>query len=109
LKQDANGWVNTHKNRKVTRMQLGILIGGAWNRAASVASAVNAFKATGIFPLDHTVIPDHFFSICDAAETGKATEPGSSKLPVNNLSEHSSSANSGAPHHIKHSKPPLAI
>jgi hypothetical protein len=88
-------------------MQLGILIGGAWNRAASVASAVNAFKATGIFPLDQTVIPDHLFSICDAAETGKATEPGSSKFPVNNLSEHSSSANSGAPHHIKHSKPPL--
>jgi hypothetical protein len=29
LKEDANCWVNTHQNRKVTRMQLGILIGGA--------------------------------------------------------------------------------
>jgi hypothetical protein len=35
LKQDASRWVNTHQNRKVKRMQLGILIGEEWNRAAS--------------------------------------------------------------------------
>jgi hypothetical protein len=33
-------------------MQLGILIGGAWSRTASVANVVSAFKAAGIFPLD---------------------------------------------------------
>jgi hypothetical protein len=32
-------------------MQLGILVGVAWNTAASVAVAVSAFKATGIFLL----------------------------------------------------------
>lgn len=34
LKQYAVRWVNTHQNRKVTSMQLGILIGGSWDRAA---------------------------------------------------------------------------
>jgi len=68
---------------------------------------LSAFKATGIFPLDHTAIPDHFFSICDAAETGEATEPGSSKSPGKNSPEHSSSENSGAPRHTERSKPPL--
>jgi hypothetical protein len=34
LKQDANHWVNNHQNRNVPRWQIGILIGGAWNRAA---------------------------------------------------------------------------
>jgi hypothetical protein len=37
-------------------MLLGILIGGAWNRAVSVVNAVSAFKATGIFPLDQNSI-----------------------------------------------------
>jgi hypothetical protein len=107
LKQDANCWVNTHQNRKVTRMRFGILIDGAWNRVASVANAVSAFKAIGIFPLDQNAISDNFFSICDAAETGEATEPDCSESPVDNSPEHSSSTNSGALRHIGHPKPPL--
>jgi hypothetical protein len=69
LKQDSNCWVNINQNRKVTRVQLRILIGGAWNRAVSVANSMSAFKATGIFPLDH------FFSDRVAFEAGEATEP----------------------------------
>jgi hypothetical protein len=110
LKQDANRWVNTHQNRKVTGMQLEILIGGTWNRAASVAKAVSAIKATGIFPLDQNAITNQsflLFSICDADETGEATEPDSSQSSVNNSHEHSSSTNSRALHRIGHSKPPL--
>jgi hypothetical protein len=37
-------------------MKLGILIGGAWNRAASIENAVSGFKATVIFPLDQNAI-----------------------------------------------------
>jgi hypothetical protein len=44
LKQDANCWVNNHQNRKVTRMQSRILIGGACDRAASVSQAESTLK-----------------------------------------------------------------
>jgi hypothetical protein len=74
LNRDANRWVNTDQNRKVTRMQTGILIGGAWKRAAPVSNAVGAFKATGIIPLDQNVSLDHFFSIFDAAKISEATK-----------------------------------
>jgi hypothetical protein len=37
-------------------MKLGILIGGAWNRAASVADFVSGFKAIRMFPLDQNSI-----------------------------------------------------
>jgi hypothetical protein len=59
LKRDANRWVNTHQNVKVTKMHLGILIGGAWNKPALVANSVSAFKSTGMFPLDQNVISDN--------------------------------------------------
>jgi hypothetical protein len=72
----------------VTRIQPGILIGGAWYRVASVANAVHAFKATEIFPLDQNAIPDHF-SICNAAQRGEAIEPDCSDL-INNSPELSS-------------------
>jgi hypothetical protein len=52
-----------------------------------------------------TVIPGHYFSICDAADTGEETEPDDSQFPVHNLPEHSSSANLAAHRHIGHSKP----
>jgi hypothetical protein len=54
----------------------------------SVANAVSAIKATGIFPLDQNATSNnHFFSICYAPETGEATEPDCSEPPV---TEHSS-------------------
>jgi hypothetical protein len=66
---------------------------------------MSAFNTTVIFPLDQNVIPNHFFSVCDAAEKRKATEFLGSETPINNSPEYSSSANSGALRHIRHSKP----
>jgi hypothetical protein len=40
LKEDANHRFNSHQNRKVKGMQLGILIGGVWSGTASVTNAV---------------------------------------------------------------------
>jgi hypothetical protein len=85
-------------------MQSGNFIGEAWNRTASVANTLSAFKATGIFSLDQNAISDNFFSVCDAAETGEVTEPDGSESPINNSPEHSSLTNSGAPRHIGHYK-----
>jgi hypothetical protein len=36
-----------------------------------------------MFSLDQNAIQDHFISICNAAETGKVTEYGSSEPPTN--------------------------
>jgi hypothetical protein len=65
---------STPIKREVTKMQLGILTGGAWNRAASVLNVMSAFKATEIFSSNQNFIPNHFFSICEAAYMSKATE-----------------------------------
>jgi hypothetical protein len=40
LKENYNYFVYMHRNRQVTWMQLGILIDGAWNRAASIQNVV---------------------------------------------------------------------
>jgi hypothetical protein len=42
----------------VTRIKLGIVIGGVLERAVSLANAVRALKATRIFPLDPYAKPD---------------------------------------------------
>jgi hypothetical protein len=90
-------------------MQLRILIGGAWDRDASVTKAVSALKATEIFHLDQNAITHYFHSICDAAETGKANEPDGSQSPINKTHARSSSTNSGAPRHTGYSKPPVTL
>jgi hypothetical protein len=41
------------------------LLGDAWNRAASAANAVGAFKATGIIIINQNAIPYHFCPIFD--------------------------------------------
>ena len=54
-----------HEGRNITRYQVGYLIGKAWKKAASVGNAVSGFKATGIFPLNPNVIPNHLYSLSD--------------------------------------------
>ncbi|KAJ8883671.1 hypothetical protein PR048_015525 [Dryococelus australis] len=46
-------------------VHVGDLIAIAWNKAASVNTAVNGFRKTGVFQLDQDAIPEHFFSISD--------------------------------------------
>jgi hypothetical protein len=48
--------VTTHHDIKYIRIKLGVLIGGAQTRAASVASAVSALEATLILTLDRKAI-----------------------------------------------------
>lgn len=66
--QEAQVWIKHNANRNITRYQAGQLIGKAWLRAASVATGVNGFKATGIYPLDPNAVPDHFYSMQDISE-----------------------------------------
>lgn len=68
--QEARTWMINHKDRKLNRHNVSALIGNAWVKAATVNNAVSGFRATGIFPYDASVIPDHFFAISDAASAG---------------------------------------
>lgn len=74
LKKEARQWMIHHPGRKIGRLQAGELIGKAWGKAASVEIALSGFRATGIFPLDPAVIPDHFYAISDINAACATTE-----------------------------------
>lgn len=65
LKKEARQWVINHPGRRLTRLQVGKIIGSAWGKAANVETGVSGFRATGIFPLNPAAIPDHFYHISD--------------------------------------------
>jgi hypothetical protein len=93
LERDDNVWFNNHQNIQVTRMQLGMLTGGAWKRATSVAKCHELFKPQDISFRSacnlRLVISSQFFY---AAETEGETEPDFSESLNNKSPEHSSSA-----------------
>ncbi|KAJ8896553.1 hypothetical protein PR048_001897 [Dryococelus australis] len=59
FKEEASKWIPHHPGRTISRMQVDDLIGRTWNKAASVYTAVNGFRKTGMFPLDQDAIPGH--------------------------------------------------
>lgn len=75
--QEAHSWMLRNKDRTITRLQVGALIGKAWGKAATVRNATSGFRACGIFPLNPNVIPDHFFAISDQIETAPSPVPTS--------------------------------
>lgn len=78
LRRFSRQWIINHPGRRITRLQAGTIIGKAWGKAASVETGLSGFRATGISPLDPTVIPEHFFAISDAA----SLDNGSTKETV---------------------------
>jgi hypothetical protein len=69
FKKEAAAWMKQNPQRKITRYQMGRLIGFAWNKADSVGVGVSAFESTGIYPFNPNTVPEHFFSISDTSET----------------------------------------
>lgn len=65
LKRETRQWTIHHPGRKLNRLQAGELIGKAWEKSASVETALSGFRATGIFPLNPNAVPDYFYSITD--------------------------------------------
>jgi hypothetical protein len=74
FRKEVAAWINQNPQRKITRYQMGRLIGVAWNRAASVDVGVSAFESTGIYPLNSNRVPEHFFSISDTSESTTCME-----------------------------------
>ncbi|KAJ8958280.1 hypothetical protein NQ318_017424 [Aromia moschata] len=83
FKQEADTHMFLSQSKTITRMHIGELIGNAWQKAATVGNGCAGFRATGIYPLDPQIIPDHFFQISDTAEANAARQPP--EMEVNHL------------------------
>lgn len=57
----CNTFMRNNPARKINRAVFGQLLGQAWNKAATVETGANGFKATGIHPLNRDAIPDYAF------------------------------------------------
>lgn len=70
FRKETNAWMANPKNekRQIERRVMGMLIGKAWGKAATVANAVSGFRVAGIFPFDPNVIPDELFQIAEQSE-----------------------------------------
>ncbi|KAJ8875379.1 hypothetical protein PR048_023274 [Dryococelus australis] len=73
FKEEASNWILHHPGQTISLIQVDDLIGMAWNKAASVNTAVNGFRNTGLFPLDQDAIPEHLFSISDEMNSPENT------------------------------------
>lgn len=54
-------WLQQYPNRQIKRSFFGELLNKAWIKAATPGNAISSFKATGVFPFNPAVIPDHAF------------------------------------------------
>lgn len=71
---EVQKWMQQHPGRPVTISQIGKLFGSAYMRAASIQTAVNGFRKTGIQPLNPEIFEDWMF---EPAET--------TNMPAKNL------------------------
>ena len=55
-------WMRAHPGRAVTVFQVSRLFGEAYGKAATIATATNAFKKCGIWPCNPNVFEDHEFA-----------------------------------------------
>lgn len=63
---EVQRWMQQHPGRPVTINQIGKLFGNAFMKAASVQTAVNGFRKTGVHPLNPDIFPEWMF---EPAET----------------------------------------
>jgi hypothetical protein len=56
--QEVRKWLQSHPGRVVTINQIGKIHGSVFMKPASIETAVNGFRKTGIYPLDRNVFPD---------------------------------------------------
>ena len=66
--QEVTVWLKAHPGRIVTQFQVGYLFSKAFQRAASVMTAVNAFQKTGIVPLNPHIFADHLFAPAETTD-----------------------------------------
>ncbi|KAI5700133.1 hypothetical protein M8J76_002129 [Diaphorina citri] len=69
-------WLRNNPGKIVTVHDVGPLFGRAYIKSATQETALNAFKATGIFPLNSNVFPDHLFLPAETTNREISEIPG---------------------------------
>ena len=60
--QELNSWLKTHPGRVVTQFQIAKIFRIAYSKSATIQNAEHGFAATGIFPLNPEIFPEHLYS-----------------------------------------------
>lgn len=63
--QSTEKWLRTNAGRQVTQYQVAQLFGEAYERAAVIGNIVNGFRASGIWPINRHIFPEHMFEAAD--------------------------------------------
>lgn len=71
--EEIERWLKHNPGRKVTIYQIGELFGRAFLKAASYQTAVNGFRATGLFPVNRDYFTEADFLI-NSKDFGKTPE-----------------------------------
>lgn len=66
-KSGCNTFMRINKNRRITRFDVGKLIGDAWKISATVQTGTSMFHATGVYPFNPHQIPPYAFLQIDEA------------------------------------------
>jgi hypothetical protein len=56
-------WLRANPGRWITQAKVVMLFGYAYGKAATLATAVSAFRSAGIWPVNRNVFEDHHFSL----------------------------------------------
>ncbi|CAG5003822.1 unnamed protein product [Parnassius apollo] len=86
--QEVSTWLKSHPGRVVTHFEIGAILNKAYVKAATVQTAVNGLKKTGLWPVDPYIFPDY---LVEPAETttrsGRARRRfNGSRKPMHTLS-----------------------
>lgn len=90
---EVRKWLRTHPGRVVTLFQIASLFGAAYIQAATMLTAINGFKKTGVWPVDRNVFTADNFLPADTTDILPASEQNSENTehPENNNVEPSTS------------------
>ena len=61
-------WLQSHPGRVVSTFQIAECFGKEYVRAATMRTAVNGFRKTGIWPIDRNVLDEHDFTVAQPTE-----------------------------------------
>ncbi|KAH0815280.1 uncharacterized protein [Tenebrio molitor] len=60
--QEVEIWLRNHPGRRITINEVGSLFAKAYLRGSTPLNAINGFKKTGLYPLDHTVFTEDMYA-----------------------------------------------
>ncbi|KAJ4427571.1 hypothetical protein ANN_25219 [Periplaneta americana] len=78
--QAIEQWLKQNAGRVVTHYQVGMLLGEAFNKAATVAVATNGFRNTGLYPCNRHIFSDFEFQEV-SPNTHESSDHSSEALP----------------------------